>query len=132
MSKFGILLTTARKIRRVEVPAGGATLHWMYDTLGCDQVETVNTGLPGPLVMLVDENARLKEDVPCNVLASWLHGAHRHGETILGDALILAVDGEELVGLPEPDADACSAQLEGALPQAIREIMEYTIRRGQA
>ena len=25
---------------------------------------------------------------------------------------------------------ACAAQLEGALPQAIREIMEYTIRRG--
>ena len=82
-------------------------LGFCYRNISCDCIEIVRpTELPDPYVMIVDENGRLR-DLPVNPVASILYGVVRHGETIVGTALIMKEamtdDGPDIVSLDDAD-----------------------------
>ena len=76
--------------------------------INANYVEIVRgTRLPDEYVMVVDEEGKLKENV-INKPCSWLYWADKHGDPIVGDAIILkegfGLHGPELAGLTEEDA----------------------------
>ena len=72
-------------------------------------IEGVTLDLPisDPIVMLCDEEGKLK-DKPINAIASAIMQAYPF-DFCVGDALILALDGEDLVGLTESQTTVLKA-----------------------
>ena len=73
------------------------------------------TSIPGQAVsMLVDENF-LFQDLPLNLVGSFLYETDRHGSPILGDILIVGErwtsDGIEFCGIDEEELQRLFAQI---------------------
>lgn len=66
-----------------------------------DSIEVVRpVNLKRPYVMICAESGHLK-NMPMNLVASYLYGAHNHGVTIVGDVIIMREDGINLLGLED-------------------------------
>lgn len=81
--------------------------------------ETVHTQLMADyfhdpsVIMLVDEEGLIKE-LPLNRVGSTLYGTARHGNPIVGDLIFGIVAGEDIVGIPDPEA--VKKKLMGSFP----------------
>jgi len=81
---------------------------WIAEQIECQWIEIVRPkNLPKGLVMIVDEEGHLKPNI-INIIGSHLYGAEEHGETIVGDIMILREvfgdEGPELAPLCEEEA----------------------------
>lgn len=90
----------------VDVPAE-LDCSWMAKTIGCDWVEIVRPGrLPKGYVMIVDEEGLLKDN-ELNAVGCWFYETDKHGEPIVGNALILkevyGEEGPECAGMDEDE-----------------------------
>ena len=56
----------------------------------------------GDLIMIVDESGLLKQ-LPENMLGCVLYGTHAHGHPIVGDLIFARIQGEDIVGLDDPE-----------------------------
>lgn len=84
---------------------------WYSRQIGCDYIENVYPrGLNHPYMMIIDEEGLLKEKPVCNFYASWLYENHKHGNPIVGNALIMKMigtdDGPDVGGLEKEEAEA--------------------------
>ena len=84
----------------------------LYNFLGA---KVKATSIPGQAVsMLVDENF-LFQDLPLNLVGSFLYETDRHGSPILGDILIVGErwtsDGIEFCGIDEEELQRLFAQI---------------------
>lgn len=112
----GVVVTTKAEVevREFTAPlfesAGKAVGGW---------IETVHPmGLKRPYVMLVNEEGLLLE-LDVNVYGSLLYGANIHGQTIVGNVVIMKegfVGGEpDIVGLSDDEADRVVAEAKSIL-----------------
>lgn len=56
----------------------------------------------GDLIMIVDESGLLKQ-LPENMLGCVLYGTYEHGHPIVGDLIFARIQGEDVVGLDDPE-----------------------------
>ena len=56
----------------------------------------------GDLIMIVDESGQLKR-LPENMLGCVLYGTCEHGHPIVGDLIFARIQGEDVVGLDDPE-----------------------------
>lgn len=76
--------------------------------IDCDCFETVRTERmrtvfgDDNLIMIVDESGLLK-NLPLNMLGCVLYGTNKHGSPIVGDLIFARVQGEDIVGLDDPE-----------------------------
>lgn len=121
----GIYLDVDGSIKLIDTPAiQGRDWRWFSQQIGCDWIENVYPrGLKEPYMMVVDEEARLKERPVINFLASWLYEAHMHGSPICGNCLIMQQvdtdEGPDIDGIPQIEAEILAKYLSDHLSQAI-------------
>lgn len=101
-----IKLRTDGHIEIIDVPQKKSLLDWFYIQLQCGMIENVYPrGLEDPYMMVVDEEALLKDCPVINYLASWLYQTQEHGHPICGTVLVMqrewSPDGYNVVGIPE-------------------------------
>jgi hypothetical protein len=122
-----IKLRTDGHIEIIDVPQQRRLLDWLYLQIRCDTVETVYPrGLQEPYMMVMDEEALLKDHPVINFLGSWLYETQMHGHPICGTVLVmqrvLTWDGPDIGGIPEEEARKLADSIGQKLPVAIQTI----------
>lgn len=86
-----------------------AWLYACYTALGCSTIETAPTVLRG-IVLVIDDEGKLWDGWQnrINKVASILYGSY--WDSIVGDAILARVDGENLVPLSFDDIDLLRRQ----------------------
>lgn len=82
---IGFQLNTNGTFRKFHMSRDAFTISQAID---CDFIEIVRPVGYYPCVLVIDDSGRLK-DKPVNKLASLIYGIKRHGEPIVGNALLL-------------------------------------------
>ena len=124
-----IKLYTNGSIDIIDVPKQRRMLDWFYQQIGCDCIETVYPrGLEEPYMMVVDDEALLKDGPVINFIASWLYETQKHGHPICGTVLVMqkewGVDGYDIVGMPEDKAAQMVMDFSAVLPEAVLTIQK--------
>lgn len=122
-----IKLRTDGHIEIIDVPQQRRLLDWLYLQIRCDTVETVYPrGLQEPYMMVMDEEALLKDHPIINFLGSWLYETQKHGHPICGTVLVMqrvmTWDGPDIGGIPEEEARKLADSIGQKLPVAIQTI----------
>ncbi|MDR1902550.1 MAG: DUF3846 domain-containing protein [Treponema sp.] len=103
----GILVTTAGKISVTDYSFEDFRQH-----LNGGYIEIVRPRrLDEKFCMLIDEDG-LSRDLPMNTLGSYLYQTDIHGHPIVGDIFIVRLNGPELEGLTEKEADELLASFQ--------------------
>ena len=102
----GVVVTTDNQ---VEIRDFGEPLYKTVGEAVGGYIEIVHPmGLVDPLVMIVNEEGLLHE-LPVNLIGSLLYGAFYHGQTIVGNIVVMkegmTIDGPDLVGLEDGEAE---------------------------
>ena len=73
--------------------------------------------------MLIDEEGKLRDqDLLINCVASDLYGADRHGDPIIGNAVIVKAADDSLELMTHGDAQGLAHKLEQRLEQSVEKI----------
>lgn len=84
-------------------------------TLGCEWIELVEPDslASDSLLMLIDEEGKMRDgEKLVNCVASDLYGSDRHGDPIVGSAMIVRSAGERLELLTKAEAEHLASGLE--------------------
>ena len=96
-------------------------LNNIYRIIGCDCFEQVYTIIPG-IVILVDDEGKVKANPqPLNLLASKLYAGFRHGDPIVGPAVVFALRPSDPYG--EMDLFPLSASDEAKLSLCLGAVL---------
>ncbi len=122
-----IKLRTDGHVEIIDVPQQGRLLDWLYLQIGTDIVETVYPrGLEEPYMMVMDEEALLRDRPVINFLGSWLYETQEHGHPICGSVLVMqrvmTWDGPDIGDIPEDEAWKLADSIGQKLPIAIQTI----------
>lgn len=123
--KFAVLLTDEQEIKILECDPQEEMFSIARGTLGCDWIELVE---PESLakdgcLMLIDEEGKLHDAVKyINCLASDLYGSDKHGDPIIGGAMIVRATNESLQLLTAKEAKDLAAGLEQNKDLAVNKI----------
>lgn len=125
---YAIKLDLKGRAEKVQKPDGMSMLDFIYQECDCNIFEVVHAkGLRSGFFLAIDEEGLLKEMPFINPFASWLYGYQKHGNPIVGKALILKEvmtdDGMDSALLDDDEADLLLAWLNER-----REIMIHDIR----
>lgn len=91
----------------VEIPTeSNGFLKACYRAIGCDYIEVTPTCIRG-LVLIVDEEGKLKDNWQVNQVATAIHA--RYGDPIAGDAILAREDDADLLPPTEKDMERLRA-----------------------
>ena len=93
-----VLLTDAQEIKVIRCEPDTDTFDAARKAISCEWIEIVEPDslAKQDLVLLIDEEAKLKGNSFVNCVASHLYGSEQHGDVIVGGAVIVKVSGESL------------------------------------
>lgn len=123
--QYAVLLTDEQEVKILECDPQEEMFSIARATLGCDWIELVE---PESLskdscLMLIDEEGKLHDDVKyINCIASDLYGSERHGDPIVGGAMIVKAGDDRLELLTDKEAAALAAGLDQKRELAINKI----------
>ena len=123
--KYAVLLTDAQEIRMLECDPQEELLEIARGTIGCDWIELVE---PDSLaekgyVMMIDEEGKLRNHpASINCIASEMYGSDRHGDPIVGNAVIVRAADERLDLLSKTEAELLADSLNHKRDLAIEKI----------
>ena len=123
--KYAVLLTDAQEIKMLECDPQEELLEIARGTIGCDWIELVE---PDPLaekgyVMMIDEEGKLRNHpASINCIASEMYGSDRHGDPIVGNAVIVRAADERLDLLSKTEAELLADSLNHKRDLAIEKI----------
>ena len=111
----GIVINTANDISLIDVSMNGEPLYALVRAVVGGFMENVRPRrLRKGLIMIVNEEGLLL-GLPVNPMASWLYGADKHGQPIVGNVIILEeglYKGEpDIVGISDEKAADVAAEL---------------------
>ena len=104
--KYAVLLTDSQEVKLMACDPAKEIFDIGRDAIGCEWIELVE---PEPLarnhmLLMIDEEAKLKEKCFINCIASHLYGSEQHGDPIVGNAVIVKITGENLALLSANEA----------------------------
>ena len=122
-----IKLRTDGHIDIIDVPQQRSLLDWFYLQIGTNIIENVYPrGLEEPYMMVMDEEALLRDHPTINFLGSYLYETQKHGHPICGTVLVMqrvmTWDGPDIGGIPEEKALPLAVSIGQKLPVAIQTI----------
>ena len=124
---YGVMLTSGQAVGIVEVEPGEKMFDCARRAIDCEWIEVVEpAGLQGQdYVLLIDEESKLKGDVHfVNCIASYLYESQEHGDMIIGNAMIVKQDGEDLRFLTEDEALDLAKDMQAIRKVSIHEMTE--------
>lgn len=125
---YGVMLTSGQSVGIVEIEPDEKLFDCARRVINCDWIEVVEpAGLRGQdIVLLIDEESKLKGDVHfVNCIASTLYESPEHGDMIIGNAMLVKQDGEDLRLLTEDEAIGLAKDMSQIRSAAIHEMTEY-------
>lgn len=123
--KFAVMLTDAQEVKILECDPQKEMFDIARDAIGCEWIELVE---PEPLtrdglLMMIDEEGKLRNGTAfINCIASHLYGSERHGDPIVGYAVIVKSAKESLELLTAAEAKQVAFSMEQARRQSIDKI----------
>lgn len=123
--KYAVLLTDGQEVKILECDPQEELFNIARDSIGCDWIELIdlNPGSADGYVMLIDEEGKLRDqDLLINCVASDLYGADRHGDPIIGNAVIVKAADDSLELMTHGDAQGLAHKLEQRLEQSVEKI----------
>ena len=125
---YGVMLTSGQRVGIVEVEPDEKLFDFTRRAIDCDWIEVVEpAGLRGQdYVLLIDEESKLKGDVHfVNCIASYLYDSPEHGDMIIGNAMIVKQDEEDLRLLTEDEALSLAKDMQAIRNVSIHEMTEF-------
>jgi len=125
---YGVVLSSGQNVSIVEVEPNEKVFDCARRAIDCEWIEVVEpAGLQGQdYVLLIDEESKLKGDVYfVNCIASYLYESPEHGDIIIGNAMIVKQDGEDLRLLTEDEAIGLAKDMSQIRKVSIHEMAEY-------
>ena len=125
--KYAVLLTDAQEVKILECDPQEEMFETARGVIGCEWIELVepDTVIDTGLVMLIDEEGKLRSaPASINCIASDLYGSDRHGDPIVGNALIVHSNDESLELLTNAEAKSLAENLNMLRDQSIEKISE--------
>ena len=105
---YTVVLTDAQEVKLLECDEPDSEIFQIArDVIGCEWIEIVEIKSRGndQHVLLIDEEGKLKPGMALiNCIASHLYESEKHGDPIVGTAMIAKKDGEDLHLLTETEA----------------------------
>lgn len=114
--KYAIKLKTDGSSQIVEIPKNH-DFSWFAQEIGCEWIEIVRPR-ESKYVLVVDEEGLLKDN-RLNPHASFIYGILKHGQPIVGEALML----KEEMGNEGPEL----AGIDGDIALGLKNILDETI-----
>ena len=124
-NKYAVLLTDAQEIKVLECDPQEEMFEIARGTIGCDWIELVE---PESLskqayVLMIDEEGKLRDHpASINCIASEMYGSYRHGDPIVGNAVIVRAADERLELLSKTEAEVLADSLNRKRDLAIDKI----------
>lgn len=123
---YAVVLTDGQDVRLLRCNTGDDTFEVARNAIGCEWIEIVE---PEPLgrdnlCLLIDEEGKLKGNNFINCIASQLYGSDRHGDVIVGDAVIVCTADDSLELLTEADAKQIAHSMMTARNIAIEKMVK--------
>ena len=130
--QYAVLLTETQDVKVMACNPDKDIFDIGRETIGCDWIELVEAELLAKdgLLMMIDEEGKLKPGgALINATASALYGTERHGDPIMGNAVIVRTTGENLELLTAGEAEQLAARMEAIRDRALQKIAEAFARR---
>lgn len=132
--RFAILLTDAQEVKILECDPQKEMFDIAREAIGCEWIELKE---PEPLardglVMMIDEEGKLRNGTAyINCIASHLYGSERHGDPIVGHAVIVKAAEESLELLTGAEAKQVAFCMEQGRGHSVDQIAEaFGLRPG--
>ena len=123
--KYAVLLTDNQEIKILEYDPQEEIFEIARGSLGCEWIELVEPDVlsKNGYLLLIDEEGKLKDGpMPINCIASDMYGSDRHGDPIVGNAMIVRAGDERLMLLTKDEAEMLSTGLEALRDMSIEKI----------
>lgn len=124
---YGVLLTASQEIGFVKIASDEDIFQCGRRAIGCEWIELVEPKHKndGSLIMLIDEEGKLREGEKfVNCVGSFLYDTQSHGDTIVGNAMIVRQNEENLEMLTGREAIKLAKELAQLRVQAIETILK--------
>lgn len=123
--KYIVLLTDAQEVKIIECDPLKELFDIARGVIGCDWIELVepDSYMNNGYLMLIDEEGKLRNQTPSiNCIASDLYGSDRHGDPIVGSAVIVHANEDQLELLTDTEAKLLVARFNQKRDLAIEKI----------
>ena len=130
--QYAVLLTETQDIKVMACDPDKDIFDIGREAIGCDWIELVEAGplAKDGLLMMIDEEGKLKPGGELiNATASVLYETERHGDPIMGNAVIVRTTGENLELLTAGEAEQLAIRMEAIRDRALQKIAETFARR---
>ena len=130
--QYAVLLTETQDVKVMACDSGKDIFDIGREAIGCDWIELVEAEplAKDGLLMMIDEEGKLKPGgALINATASALYETERHGDPIMGNAVIVRTTGENLELLTAGEAEQLAARMEAIRDRALQKIAEAFARR---
>lgn len=130
--RYAVLLTETQDVRVIACNPDKGIFDIGRKAIGCKWIELVEAEplAKDGLLMMIDEEGKLKPGgALINATASALYGTERHGDPIMGNAVIVRTTGENLELLTAGEAGKLAARMETIRDRALQKIAEAFARR---
>ena len=125
--KYAVLLTDKQDVRILECDPQKELFETARGLIGCDWIELVEPDsiVENGYLMLIDEEGKLRDgQLSINCIASDLYGSDRHGDPIVGNAIIVHANDEQLELLTDTEARMLAMEFNQKRYHAIEKISE--------
>lgn len=130
--QYAVLLTETQDVKVIACNPDKDIFDIGREAIGCDWIELVEAEplAKDGLLMMIDEEGKLKPGgALINATASALYGTERHGDPIMGNAVIVRTTGENLELLTSGEAEQLAVRMEAVRDSALQKIAEAFARR---
>ena len=134
MENYGVLIPADGLFAQaVEANEGEKVMDYACRVIGCDLVDVPRTSLSEEYCMFVDDEGLLTENPRPNMIASYLYGFCEHGQSIVGNAVVLrdieTDDGCDSTFMSKEEAERLAEELNGQVKPIFVKICRY-VQRG--
>lgn len=133
--QYAVLLTETQDVKVMVCNPDKVIFDIGREAIGCDWIELVEAEplAKDGLLMMIDEEGKLKSGgALINATASALYGTEQHGDSIMGNAVIVRTTGENLELLTAGEAEQLTARMEVIRDRALQKIAEAFAHRSAA
>ena len=130
--QYAVLLTETQDVKVIACNPDKDIFDIGREAIGCDWIELVEAEplAKDGLLMMIDEEGKLKPGgALINATARALYGTERHGDPIMGNAVIVRTTGENLELLTSGEAEQLAVRMEAVRDSALQKIAEAFARR---
>lgn len=130
--QYAVLLTETQDVKVMACNPDKDIFDIGREAIGCDWIELaeVEPLAKDGLLMMIDEEGKLKPGgALINATASALYGTERHGDPIMGNAVIVRTTGETLELFTAGEAERLAIRMEAIRDRALQKIAEAFAKR---